>query len=69
MRLTPQTGRRIRKRLEELAALERAVIDAAVSEYEIHLAAAREHITKGRQYCKCRICVTVKALLAERGKP
>ena len=30
MRLSPQTGRRIRKRVEEIAALERAVIQAAV---------------------------------------
>jgi hypothetical protein len=30
VKLTPRDGRRIRKRLEELAALERAVIDAAV---------------------------------------
>lgn len=37
MRLSPQTGRRIRKRVEEIAALERAVIDAAMKRRKAYL--------------------------------
>lgn len=54
-----QVGRRIRKRVEELAALERCVVEAAVAE-------ARYHGESRLRGCACDICAAADAYLAAK---
>ena len=81
VKLTPRDGRRIRKRLEELAALERAVIDAAVERRLAEQvlddlcrdasASDAVRMVQSRRVSGARIAedAAVDALLAVQGKP